>query len=104
MVALPTAMAVTLPLASTVAILLLLVDHLTVLSVAFSGSTVADRVAVSVAFSDSVVLSNDTDAAGVCVTVTLHLAEYEPHLAVIVVIPALTPFTSPLASTVAIDV
>ena len=106
-VASPTATAVTLPLASTVATASLDDVHVTDLLVAFSGNTVATRVRVSVALRLAVVLFKVTDSASVLATVILQVADLlEPSVvvAVIVASPSAIAVTLPLASTVATDV
>ena len=105
-VASPTAIAVTTPLASTVAIDSSDDDHSTDFSVANSGSTIATSVSVSFASRLISDLSSVIDVANVGMTVTLHVAErFEPStvVAVIVASPTAIAVTTPLASTVAID-
>lgn len=65
MVALPALMAVTFPLASTVAMLVSLLSQFTFLLVALSGSTVAVRVALSVSCKVRLVLSSFTPVTGI---------------------------------------
>ena len=105
MVAFPSATAVTLPLASTVATEVLLELHVTVLSDALSGFTVAVRVAVSPSLSSSEDLSKVTDSTATTffVTVTEHVAVLSPAFAVMVAVPSATADTLPLASTEATD-
>ena len=101
MVAFPTAIAVTLPLASTVATLSSDVAHVTVLSVVVAGFTVAISVSVSVAFRVIAVLFRVMDAAGVASTVTTQVADTLPQVAVMVAFPTAIAVTLPFASTVA---
>ena len=101
MVALPTAMAVTLPLASTVATLSSDEVHVTVLSVVVAGITVAVKVSLSVALRLSVVVLSVIEDAAVAFTVTAQVAFTLPQVAVIVALPTAIAVTVPLASTVA---
>ncbi len=98
MVAFPTAIAVTLPLASTVATLSSDDFHVTVLSVVVAGLTVAISVSVSVAFRVIAVLFRVMDAAGVASTVTAQVADTLPQVAVMVVLPTDTAVTTPFAT------
>ena len=102
MVAVPSAFAVTVP-PSTVAISGLSLVHVTVLSVALSGFTVAVRVAVFPAFSSRVVWFSSTlctgTVAGCPLTVTLQLALLPSAVAVMVAVPAALAVTLPLLST-----
>ena len=100
-VTLPTLIALTTPLLSTVAIVASDVDHVTVLSVALSGETVAVKVILSPSNNSIVVLSRTIPLTGTGLTVTSHVAVLSPALAVIVTLPTLIAFTTPLLSTVA---
>ena len=104
MVAVPSAFAVTVP-PSTAAISGLSLVHVTVLSVALSGFTVAVRVAVFPAFSSRVVWFSSTLCTGTVVvcpfTVTLQLALLPSAVAVMVAVPAAFAVTLPLLSTIA---
>ncbi len=102
-VASPTDTAVTLPSASTVATDASDVDHVTVLSVTFSGRTVAASFADAPIVSESSVLSRAMLSARTGLTVTLHVADLSPQAAVIVASPTDTAVTLPSASTVATD-
>ena len=106
MVAVPSLTAVTLPLASTVAIAVLELVQVTVLSVASSGFTVATRVSDSPSLSSRLVLFSVTSVTAMTflLTVTEHVADFSPTLAVMVAEPSLTAVTLPLLSTVAIAV
>jgi hypothetical protein len=105
-VALPTPMAVILPVASTVATPRLSEDQLTVLLVAFAGSTVALGENVSpgtivLEVSESVTLVTGIVTA---VTVTVHVAKASgllTEVAVIIAVPGFIASTSPLRSTLA---
>ena len=101
MVAVPLATAVTFPLESTVALDVSLLVQVTVLSVAFSGRTVAVSVSDAPIISTSSVLLRETDITGTMLTVTTQMAAASPALAVMVVMPAATAVTLPSASTVA---
>ena len=105
MVAVPSATAVTLPFASTVATEVLSELHVTVLFVALSGFTVAVRVAVSPSVSSSEDLSKVTDSTATVffLTVTEQVAVLSPAFAVMVAVPSATADTLPLASTEATD-
>ena len=83
MVAVPTFFAVTTPLV-TVATEASDVVHVTVLSVASSGLTVAVSVTVSPAFSEAEVLLSVTLVTGVACTVIAHEADLSPAFAVMV--------------------
>ena len=89
MVAVPAALAVTLPL-ETVATLELLVDQVTV------PLAVAVNVLVSPTVKESEDLFKLTEYVVAAVTVTVHVAEAVPHLAVIVAVPAALAVTVPL--------
>ena len=78
MTALPTDSAVTFPF-STLATLKSDEDQIIVLSVVFSGNTVAVRVKVSPIVSVAEVRSSVTDDASTGLTVTKHSALTEPH-------------------------
>ena len=79
--------------------------HVTVLSVAVSGVTVAVNVTLSPAVTDAVALSNVTLSTGTtaAVTVTLQVALFPPAVAVMVASPSATAVTLPVSSTVATD-
>ena len=96
MVAVPTLIPFTLP-SFTVATAVLEEVHVTVLSVALSGLTVAVRVASSPSFKDKEVLSRvmEVTATELFETTTMHLAVLSPALAVMVAVPFLTAFTLP---------
>ncbi len=101
-VALPTATAVTLPLASTVAIASSEDFQVIDLSVVVSGRMVATRSTVSVAFSVVSVLFRVIEPAGVATTVTLIVALTSGlDLAVMVIadVPRLNAVTLPFSST-----
>ena len=107
MVAVPAETAVTIPLLVTVATVLLLLDHVTFLLVAFSGNTVAVNVSVvpiviSAVGRFSVTFVTGTDAA---VTVTVQVAVLPPScvVAIIVAEPADMAVTRPLLLTEATD-
>jgi len=107
MVAVPADTAVTIPLLVTVATMLLLLDHVTVLLVAFSGNTVAVNVSVvpiviSAVGRFSVTFVTGTDAA---VTVTVQVAVLPPScvVAIIVAEPVDMAVTRPLLLTEATD-
>ena len=91
---------------STVATAVLLDFHVTVLSVALDGFTVAVRVFVSpfaVNFTESAFKLTPVTATvtGGMFTLTVHVAVLSPAFAVIVAVPFATAYTTPLASTVA---
>ena len=100
MVAVPTFFAITTPF-ETVAIVWSEELHVTVLSVALDGLTVAVRVTVSPALSDAVVLSKVTEVTSVATTVIWHVAVLLPALAVMVAVPTFFAITTPF-ETVAI--
>ena len=80
------------------------VEHvqINVLSVVLSGATIAESVNLSPTYifvSGTLIV---TVAAGTGFTVTLHVAETSPHLAVMLATPTETPVTVPSAATVAI--
>ena len=95
MVAEPTFLAVTTP-SLTVATEASDVLQVTVLSVASSGLTVAERVTVSPAFREALVLSRVTLVTGVATTVTAQVAALSPALAVMVAEPTFLAVTTPL--------
>ena len=103
--AVPALFAVTVPLASTVATSLLLLLQLTLLlSVVFSGSTVAVSLYVLPSTIPTVLSLRRTSVTGICFfsTFTVQLALFPFVLvAVITAVPALLAVTVPLASTVA---
>ena len=99
----PTASPVTLPVWSTEAIAELLLVQVTVLSVAFSGNTVAFNCRVLPSITVAVVLSRVTLSTGIESTVMVHSAVRPSIVAVIVAVPTLTPVTLPVLSTVATD-
>ena len=103
MVASPTATAVTLPSASTVAIDASEVDQVTTLSVTSLGRTVAVSFSLAPMVSVSSVLSRAMLSASIGLTVTLQVADLSPQVAVMVASPTTTAVTLPSASTVAID-
>ena len=100
-VAVPTEMAVTTPSSETAATSSLELLHTIVLSVVFSGSTVAVKVLFSPMTSSIDSLSRTTDVAITGFTVTLQVAETSPHLAVIVAVPTEMAVTTPSSETVA---
>ncbi len=102
-VASPTLIAVTRPLASTVAIASSSDDQVTVLSVAFSGRISGTKVTVPPAVSVTASGLMVKLSTGVGRTVTLHVAVIPPHVAVMVTSPTDTPVTTPFSSTVAIS-
>ena len=87
MVALPSFIAITVPVEETAAMVSSLEENVTVLSVAFVGVTVAVSTAVSPSFNDNVVWSNETP-----VTATVVSLSEEPE-------PELEPFP-PLSHTI----
>ena len=95
-------LAVTLPCASTLAMSELLLLQVTVLSVAFSGVTVAARVAELPSCKVSEVLSREMAVTGTVAssTVTVQLADLLPAMAVTVADPDATAVTLPFSSTV----
>ena len=106
MVASPTFTAVTLPLASTVAISGLSDFHVTFWLVASSGRTVAVRVSLPPTRRLVSLLLSFTPVTliSLSLTVTLQVAVLPPSSVVTVIVasPAFTPVTLPLASTEAI--
>ena len=98
-VALPALNAVTTPLA-TVATVSSDDVQTTVLSVAFSGVTVAVSVSVSPSVISAVVLSRVMPVVGItfALTVISQVADTSPAFAVIVALPALSAVTTPLAT------
>ena len=102
-VTLPTLIALTTPLLSTVAIVASDVDQVMVLSVALSGETVAFKVVVSPSSNSTFVLSRVIPDTRTGLTVISHVAVLSPALAVIVTLPTLIALTTPLLSTVAIE-
>ena len=93
-IASPTAIAVTRPFSSTVATASFDESQKTVLSVVYTGSTVAVNSAVCVTSRLISLLSRVIDSACVATTVTLHEADkFEPSVVVAVIIqfPSLTP-------------
>jgi hypothetical protein len=107
-VTVPAALAVTTPEEETVATDVLLEDHVTDLSVAFEGVTVAVNVWVSPTVIDSDVLLRLTPVTEtvLALTVTEHVAFFPPSfvVTVIVVVPAAFAVTTPEEETVATDV
>ena len=101
MVAEPTFTAVTFPSASTTAILLSELDHVTVAFVAFCGSMVAVILALSPSTISKLYLSNVMPLTGTCFleTRTWHVAVFCPAMAVIVTNPGVKAVTRPLLST-----
>ncbi len=97
-VAVPSPTAVTVPLL-TIATFVLLLVHLTFLSVASDGDTVAAKVCFSPSVSVILVLFSDTPMTPTVFfdTVTLQVALTEPSTAVTVIfaVPALTALTTP---------
>jgi hypothetical protein len=108
MVALPAAMPVTKPLELTVATLVLLLLHVTVLFVALVGATVAVNCCVPPTAIDALVGDIVTPVTATVdeVTVTAQVAVLEPSwvVTVIVAVPAALPVTKPDVLTVAIAV
>ena len=104
MVASPSLIAVTLPL-STVAILALDVDQVTVLSVASSGLIETNNASESPSTSDSSVLFRSTEETAITplLTVTMQEPFFPPALAVIVEEPSAIAVTNPVSETVATD-
>ena len=99
MVAVPALRAFTLP-SVTVATVASDEVQVTVLSVALSGLTVAVRVVSSPSVRVNVVLSSVTEVTGMtfALTVTVHVADFSPAVAVMVTLPALRAFTLPSAT------
>ncbi len=108
MVAVPAFTAVTFPLASTVAMVVLLLFHVTALLVALAGATVTFNVSAAPSTKLNVDLFSFTPVTFTAffVTVTVHFAVLPPSfvVTVMVAVPAFTAVTFPLASTVAIAV
>ena len=108
MIADPAALAVTKPEEETVATVVLLEDHVTDLSVALDGVTVAVRACVSPSVMDKLVLLRLTPVTETVfsVTVTAHVAVLFPSfvLTVIVAEPAALAVTKPEEETVATEV
>ena len=98
MVALPGLTAVTLPLASTTATCSESDFHVTFLSVASSGLTVATRVTTFPSSNSTSVLSNSTETTATFffLTETEHVPDLPPAVAVIVAEPSPTAVTAPL--------
>lgn len=107
-VAVPAAFAVTTPEDETAAIEVLLDVHVTDLSVAFEGVTVAVNEYLSPSVNVKVVLSRLTPVTEIvfALTVTVHVAVFEPSfvLTVIAAVPAAFAVTTPEDETVATDV
>ena len=104
-VVVPAAFAVTLPVLDTVATLVLLDFHVTVLSVALLGATVAVNWSVLPFRIDALVLFKETFVGTIWVTVTLKETFSLGSVlfaTVIVNVPAFLPVTTPLVLTVAI--
>ena len=99
MVAVPKFFAVTTPL-ETVATVASEVAHVTVLSVASSGPTVAMRVTVSPTFSEALLLSRVIEETSVGTTVIEQVAVLSPALAVIVAVPKFFAVTTPLETVI----
>ena len=96
----PPAIAVTLPVWSTLAILALLLLHVTVLSVALSGVTLAIKVSEAPLTKGSSLLLRDMDSTGTTFffTVTAQVADLPPQEAVIVAVPSFRVVTRPSAT------
>ena len=96
-------MALTRPLASTVAMAVLELLQVTVLSVASAGVTVAVRVRLSPSTSVAEVWLRLMPPTGITFfsTVRVQVALLSPALAVMTAVPGAMAFTRPLASTVA---
>jgi len=105
MVAEPSATAVTIPEDDTVATEGFELLHVTVLSVALSGLTVATSVSLSPSVKDSALLFNVTDvtATTFLLTVTAQVAVLSPAAAVMVAEPSATAVTIPEDDTVATE-
>ena len=103
MTAVPGAMALTRPLASTVAMAVLELLHVTVLSVASAGVTVAERVRLSPSTRVAEVWLRVIPETGITFfsTVRVQVALLSPALAVITAVPGVRATTLPFASTVA---
>ncbi len=97
----PRATPVTIPFSSTVAIVGSLELHVTVLSVALSGNTLAVKVTLSPTISSADSALSVTLSTGVGITVKVQVPVAEPHWAVIVTSPTLIGVTLPESSTVA---
>jgi hypothetical protein len=102
-VAVPTALAVTSPLALTVATELLLVLHITFLLEALAGDIVADNCCVAFTIKEAEIGFTDTPVTATGLTVTTQFAVLFPSSVVMVIVAVPTEFavTSPLALTVA---
>ena len=105
-VALPSATAVTKPLASTNAIEVLLDTQVTLLSAASAGSTVSVKSEAAPSSSAKEAGAIETLATGTGLTVTAHSSVWPPSVVVTVTValPSATAVTKPSASTVAIEV
>ena len=103
MTAAPGAIALTRPLASTVAMAVLELLHVTVLSVASAGATVAVRVRLSPSTRVAEVWLRLIPETGITFfsTVRVQVALSSPALAVMTAVPGAIALTTPLASTVA---
>ena len=99
----PRAIAVTSPVALTVATDSSELLHVTLLSVASAGLTVAVSCNFSPTFNEDAVRFSSIDSTGVATTVTLHSVLTPPFEAVITASPSATAVTSPFALTVATD-
>ena len=104
-VAVPAALAVTIPEEDTVATEVLFEDHVTDLFVASEGSTVAIRVSESPSVIVREVLFKETEVTGL-LTVTAHDAVFDPSFVftVIVAVPAAFAVTKPSEETKATEV
>ena len=105
-VALPTALAVTTPEEDTVATDVLFEDHVTDLSVASAGETVAVNISVSPTIKVRFALFNDTPVTWIGSTVTEQVAFLPPSVVVtvMVVVPTALAVIRPEEETVATDV
>ena len=103
MVVVPNETAVTTPSSETIAISSSELLHTIVLSVVFSGSTVAFKVSFLPIVSSNVSLSRVIEVAKIGFTVTLQVADAFPQVAVIEVSPTETAVTNPVSLTVATD-
>ena len=107
-VAVPAAFAVTTPLEDTVATVVLLDFHVTDLSVAFDGNTVAVKVSVSLTVMERELLFRLTPVTETFAawTVTVQVAVFDPSVVVtvIVAVPAAFAVTTPLEDTDATEV
>ncbi len=104
MLAVPTATAVTTPVAETVATAELLDAQVTgepVIGLPSRSRGVATAVAVDPVVTDAGVNATDTELTGCEVTVTVALPVWPPLVAVMVAVPEVTPATRPAAVTVA---